>query len=59
MPRASRSFAPTSTLRMELPAGRRMPPPSRLPGMDLDDSAPAGRRPRGLLQRLAQALFRR
>ena len=59
MPRASRAFAPTSTLRMELPTGRRRPPPSRLPGMDLAESAPAGKRPRGLLQRLAKALFKR
>jgi hypothetical protein len=59
MHRAPRASTPMTTLRMELPVGRRMPPPSRLPGMDLDAAEPSGRRPGGLVQRLAQVIFRR
>jgi len=59
MPRAPR---PTNwfTLRIDLPAGRRMPSPSRLPEMDLDGLAELPSRPPvGLIQRIAQALLRR
>lgn len=59
MHRAPRASIPMTTLRMELPVGRRMPPPSRLPGMDLDASEIPARRAPGLVQRLAQVIFKR
>jgi hypothetical protein len=48
------------TLRIDRPAGPRMPSPSRLPEMDLDGLAELPSRPTaGLMHRIAQALFRR
>jgi hypothetical protein len=60
MPRAPRSTTPLTTLRIDRPASRRMPAPSRLPEMDLDGLAElSSRPPAGLVTRIAQALFRR
>jgi hypothetical protein len=61
MLRSLRIAASASTLQLGLPSYRRMPPPSRLPEMDLEDVAaltPAASRERskGLLRGLVAAL---
>jgi hypothetical protein len=58
MLRTQRHSANAAGLRMELPSLHRMPPPSRLPEMDMDDALPQPSVSRSRWSMLATALAR-